>query len=321
MKKMYLVLSLVVLLVGCVSNVPAIQQPEKTPRREYISVNTENKNISDIFVIDANFKKDDLIVSDASKKVATAMFALDLGILETITKDDFNKIISLFFTDLPIENEIKTIVIPRLSQYSIKGDEAKPIEKDAYFFISKEKDNDGKVYYIMETNIPINSYYGKDYDGYSIAINSNYYKNEVPASWVSIMNIAIKEDVIIYQGVAYPNKVSPLYFSGTGIAPDKKLANILNSKKSVSDIMKELESVVNQATEDMPTDDVQKASALFLKKYTAISLSFYAYLDGNIELSKIYYDLNKSIEVRIPEDVRGSQYNRLNALMEYLIKK
>ena len=67
-----------------------------------------------------------------------------------LVKKDINKIAELFFSEMPVENETKIIVIPKLSKYTVKGDETQPVEKDGYFFITQYKTNDGVKKYRIE---------------------------------------------------------------------------------------------------------------------------------------------------------------------------
>ena len=156
-------MALAVLFTSCVSTGKSPQKIEP-PRREYISVNTDGMNFSDMFVVNNDYKKMDLTFSDSSKYLSAVLFASDLGIFNSISKKDINKIAELFFSEMPVENE--------------------------YFFITQYKTNDGVKKYRIESNIPISSYYGKDYDGYNISLESNFYKDKVPARWVAIMSIA-----------------------------------------------------------------------------------------------------------------------------------
>ena len=318
MKKILVLMALAVLFTSCVSTGKSTQKIEP-PRREYISVNTDGMNFSDMFVVNNDYKKMDLTFSDSSKYLSAVLFASDLGIFNSISKKDINKIAELFFSEMPVENETKIIVIPKLSKYTVKGDETQPVEKDGYFFITQYKTNDGVKKYRIESNIPISSYYGKDYDSYNISLESNFYKDKVPARWVAIMSIAFEKDVVIYQGVSYPSKISPLVYSGTGIAPDKWLSKMVTPGLSITTVINELEMTVNKATEKLPDDEIQRASVLFLKKYTNVSLSLYSIICGEKEKAMKYFKDSKNINVDIPENIRGAQFKRLADLVQYLL--
>lgn len=318
MKKILVLMALAVLFTSCVSTGKSTQKIEP-PRREYISVNTDGMNFSDMFVVNNDYKKMDLTFSDSSKYLSAVLFASDLGIFNSISKKDINKIAELFFSEMPVENETKIIVIPKLSKYTVKGDETQPVEKDGYFFITQYKTNDGVKKYRIESNIPISSYYGVDYDGYNISLESNFYKDNVPARWVAIMSIAFEKDVVIYQGVSYPSKISPLVYSGTGIAPDKWLSKMVTPGLSITTVINELEMTVNKATEKLPDDEIQRASVLFLKKYTNVSLSLYSIICGEKEKAMKYFKDSKNINVDIPENIRGAQFKRLADLVQYLL--
>jgi len=318
MKRIAVLMVLVVLFSSCVSTGSSTQKVE-TPRREYMSVNTDGMDYSDMFVINNNYKSTNLIFSDTSKYLSATLFASDLGIFDSVSKEDINKIAELFFSNMPMENETKIIVIPKLSKYTVKGDETQPIEKDGYFFITQYKNNEGIKKFRIESNIPISSYYGKDYDGYNISLNSNFYKDKVPARWVAIMSISFEKEIVIYQGVSYPSKISPLVYSGTGIAPDKWLAKMVTPGLNISTVIDDLETTVNKATETLPSDEVQRSSVLFLKKYTNVSLSLYSLISGEKEKAKTYFKESMSIDVDIPEDIRGAQFKRLTELVQYLL--
>ncbi len=318
MKKTSILLVLITLLTSCVSMGPSTPKA-KPPRREYVSVNTNEMTMTDMFVVDNSYKSSDLVVSEPSKLLSATLLALDLGILDSVTKDELEKLSTLFFSNMPQENETKTVVIPALSKYLVKGDETKPIEKDGYFFITQYKTNEGIIKFSVESNIPISSFYGQYYDGYNISIDSNFYKDEIPAGWVAIMNIAFEKDIVVYQGVSYPSKIGPLFFSGTGIAPDKWLARMVTPGLSIETVMNELETTVNNATETLPDDEVQRASALFLKKYTAASLCLYSIISGDKQKAVEYFNDSENIKVDIPDDIRGAQFKRLKDLVDYLL--
>jgi hypothetical protein len=319
MKKLAVLMVLIALLSSCFSTGSSTQKVE-SPRREYISVNTDGMDFNDMFVIENNYKSANLEFNDSSKYFSATLLAYDLGIIDSVSKKNINKIAELFFSNMPRENETKIIVIPKLSKYNVKGDETQPIEKDGYFFISQYVNNEGITKYRIESNIPISSYYGKDYNGYNISLNSNFYKDNVPARWVAIMSISFEKDIVIYQGVSYPSKISPLVYSGTGIAPDKWLAKMVTPGLSISTVINELETTVDKATEELPSDEVQMSSVLFLKKYTNVSLSLYSIIAGNKEKAVEYFKNSTSIDVVIPEDIRGAQFKRLNSLVNYLIE-
>ena len=91
MKRIAVLMVLVVLFSSCVSTGSSTQKVE-TPRREYMSVNTDGMDYSDMFVINNNYKSTNLIFSDTSKYLSATLFASDLGIFDSVSKEDINKI-------------------------------------------------------------------------------------------------------------------------------------------------------------------------------------------------------------------------------------
>lgn len=294
------------------------EKKEETPRRTFESVDTTGLKLSDMFISDNGFIGDGKNYSKQTVNLSTALFVYDLGIANDISKDDFSKIGELFFNNMPLEDEVKMIVIPNLSKKT-ENDSAEA-EKDGYFFITQSKNKLGETCYKIESNIPINSIWAKTYDGYEIAINSNFFKNKVPARWVAIMNIAVKNDTIVYNGVAYPVKAAPLQFTGTGIGPDRNLSNLTKEGVTITSVKTSLEETVIKGTQNEPENEAQKNSMDCLKKYSNYSLALYSYLEGDNTSTKTYFENGKSIVVELPENSIGGQCKRLSSLVEFLLK-
>jgi hypothetical protein len=293
------------------------EEPE-TPRRVFTSESTAGLGFSDMFIVNPNYQKASLQASENSKALSALLLATDLGIKEKVSPQDLKKISELFFSHLPAEGEVKEIVIPGLSRYKVTGSEKETPELDGYFFIAQRKTNGSQIIYTVETNIPMGSLYAKDYDGYVMEPNQSFFKEVVPASWVSVMNIIHNDQVIVYQGVAYPDRLAPLYFSGSGIAPDTGLKKLVEPGLSITALMGELESTVHEATREEPLDEAERNSLRLLKKYADLSLALYAYVSGDEAQSRAYLRRAQGIDVNLPENARGSQCGRLQELMEYL---
>jgi hypothetical protein len=207
------------------------------------------------------------------------------------------------------------VIIPNLSKST--KDEG---EKNAYLFITKHENNDGFEYYSVESNIPISSFYGKTYDGYTMSLDLDFYKNQIPSSWTSIMSILVNNDIVLYRGIAYPSKSAPLIRTKTGIGPDSRMNEILLDKSSLVEIKNKLKEAVEEVLKNYKTDNQRQTdSTIFLEKDMNISLSAYSYLGSQFEDAKKYFDVAEGIIVDVPDDLMGSNYKELKRIMDYLI--
>jgi hypothetical protein len=303
----------VILLNGCLSTASTSKRDEP-PRREFQTVETVGLSKNDIFIAN-EYISDSKIFRQSSVYFSTALFLADIGILENTTKEQFEKFVGLLFTEFPAEGQAKEIIIPDLSL-----SEELEHEKDAYLFITKNKNNDGKDYYLVESNVPIASIYAKTYDGYIISLDAGFYKEKIPARWTSIMNVMVNNDILLYRGIAYPSKSAPLIFTGTGIGSDVRMNSIISGQSTLTEIKNQLKKTVEQALETTkPENQRQIDSMKFLEKSTDISLSAYSYIESNIEDAKQYYLLSQGIDVDIPDDTMGSRYKELEKIMNYLL--
>lgn len=328
MKKYLTLFSITLILItftNCLSLPSASKKTTNTaresqpPRREFESVNTTGLSFSNMFVVDNGFVGNGKKYDKAAVKLSAGMLAFELGIQNEITAADLKKIGDLFFNNLPAENEVKEIVIPQLCK---KEDVTAENELDGYFFIYPSTNKNGKLNYTIETNLPIASIWGRTYDGYIVTLKSSFYKNQVPASWNAIMSIEVLDDTIVYNGVAYPNKASPLQFTGTGIGSDTRLTNLTKGEKTLEKIMTELDSVVKEGLEKTPTDtDQAKQSINLLSKYKDASMSMYSYLAGNSEKAKEYLAASDALEMELPENVMGGRCKKISEFMNWILKK
>lgn len=316
-KLLSLIVLIVLLFSSCLTTTRTNNTP-KPPRREFISVETTDLTIEDTFVVSDSCGDYGLEPSVNSRVFATAMFLKDLGILNEISSSEFEVISKAVFTNYPASGEVKEIVIPSLSKYQKKGDEETVIEKDAYLFVTHFTTDTGQEKFRIETNIPISSIYDKYYDGYFINTNSSFHKDIIPASWIAVMSIAFEDDVIVYKGVQFPPMASLLNYSGTGIGVDNWMNNPISPDSEIKDVMVELESVVEKATAELSDVPEQKESQLFLRKYSALTLSAYAYLNGDSELSRTYLEQAGTIEVTIPDNSMGKKYEGLEEVVSYI---
>jgi hypothetical protein len=312
MKRVSGILVLAVLFNGCFTTNSS--KREEAPRREFQTVEINDGATNDPFIAN-EFISDNNSFKNGSVYFSTALFLSDMGILETITKEQFRKYAEILFSNFPIEGRFKEVIIPNVSLSQEDGD-----EKNAYLFITKSKDNDGKYYYLIESNIPIASIYAKTYDGYVMRLNTGFYQNKIPARWTSIMRINTNNDILLYGGIAYPSKSAPLIFTGTGIGSDVRMNSIISGQSTITDVKNTLKETVEKALQTTQAENQQQIDSMkFLEKGTYISLSAYSYIDSDIDEAKKYYVLSEQINVNIPEDTMGSRISELRKIINYLI--
>jgi hypothetical protein len=304
----------VILTSGCFSS-PKASTPPPPPRRVFESVEI-NEDQTEAFIV-GDYLCDGLRYRREAILYSTALFLSDAGKLENTSKEQFEHYAKILFEDFPAEGETKQVVIPGFS--GIDDPEEK---KNAYIFISKVKNREGNDYYRMETNIPIASITDlmqKKYNGYVMSLERGLIRNKVPGSWVSVMGVAINDDSLIYQGVAYPAKAAPLIFTGRGIGPDTYMSEILKGKDAISNVKTKLEDSFDvMIKQTKPENNAQEVSMKFLEKYTYLSLAAYLFLEAQTEKAKIYYAMSQDIKIEIPDDRAGSSFLELDKIMNYL---
>lgn len=308
------------LLSGCYS-VPSSNSTSKTnktvpPRRTYKSAENIDASAKEPFNVQ-EFVSDGISYNRGSIRFSTALFLSDLGILEGITKKQFDNYASVFFSKLPKQDQINEIIIPNLSK-----SEKEDAEKNAYFFITKQEDKDNKEYYLIESNIPINSKYTKIYDGYEIRLESAFYKDIIPGNWTSIMFLRTSNNNLYYRGMAYPVKSPPIVFSERedGIVPDLRMDELISGRSTVSQAKNRLKEEFDKILEKADPNNAEQTRVLsFMKKYVYLSLSVYSYIDGSFKEAKDNFLAAEKITADIPQEKIISQYNELKKIMNYLI--
>jgi hypothetical protein len=302
---------------GCLGD-PSSKSSNKPipPRRTFESVEDIDASSKEPFIVN-KFIQDDISYSRGSTRFSTALFLSDLGIMEGITKKQFDDYMSLFFSKVPKQDQINEIVIPNLL-----NSEKEDVEKNAYFFITKQKNQEGKDYYLVESNIPIASINSKTYDGYVINLADFLYKEKIPGSWTSIMFLYITNNNLFYRGMAYPDKSAPLIVSDTmgKIVASRRMDEIVSGKSTIAQVKnrlnEEAELILKNAD---PGNEEQTRSLTFLKKHTYLSLSAYSYIDNTFKEAREHYLASEKIIIDIPNDSMGSRYNELRKIMNYLI--
>jgi hypothetical protein len=308
-----LVVIIVSFLGGCAST--SKSKTPTSPRRVFESVEIKD-NISNTPFVVHDFIKDSNSFRKESIYFLTALFFSDLGILDKITKEQFLNYVSVIFSEFPQEGQVKEIIIPNLSQSS--KDDA---EKNAYLFITKQKDDKGRYYYLLESNIPIASIYNRPYyDGYVVQLDGSFYKNKIPASWTSIMYLYLVDNNLFYRGIAYPSKSALLINTEKGIGSDARMDAIISGQSTVAEIKNKLKETVETAVKNTePENQSHIDSIKFLEKSSNLSLSAYSYIDGNFNDAKNYCVLSERIKVDLPDNVMGRRYNELKNIMDYLL--
>lgn len=309
---------LLIILTSCTgSPSPAGTREPEIPRREFQSIETGTYPVNEPSIV-GNFIAADVSFSAGSINFSTALFLSDIGILPQVSKDLFEKYATALFSQFPDTGEVKQIITPGLSSIQEEGQ-----ERDAYFFITKNTNDEGHGYYSIESNIPTASIYAKTYDGYVMNRNRGFYRNKVPARWTSIMRIMTNSNILLYRGVAYPSKSAPLIFTGTGIGSDVRMNAILSDQIPLSDTAASLKSTVEKSLQKtaLSSNQQQAESMRFLEKSTYLSMAAYSYIDSNTEESRRYFLLSKQTEALIPNDTMGSRHNELEVIMDYLLNQ
>jgi len=319
MKKEWVVFISLFLFIfgGCYSG-PSSKSTNKSipPRRTFKSVENIDVSAKEPFNVQ-EFVNDGISYSKGSIRYSTALFLSDLGILEEMTKKQFDNYVSVFFSKLPKQDQINEIIIPNLSK-----SEKENTEKNAYFFITKQKDKDNKDYYLIESNIPIKSKYTKIYDGYEIRLETEFYKDIIPGSWTSIMFLRTSNNNLFYRGMAYPSKSPPLIVSDTigRVVSDSRMDEIISGKSTITQAKNRLKEEVDKILGNADPNNVEQTRSLtFLKKYTYLSISAYSYIDSSFKEAKENFLASEKITIDIPNDKMGSQFNELMKVMNYLI--
>jgi hypothetical protein len=303
-----------VLLIGCIGFPSSGSRGTEPPRREFQSIESGTFPSNEPSIV-GDFLAEDTSFTANSVNFSTALFLADVGILTDVPKEVFEKYAAVVFSGFPLEGDVKEIVIPSLS-LSQEDDR----EKDAYLFITKNKTNEGKDSYLIESNIPVGSIFSSTYDGYVMMLKEGFHKNQVPARWTSVMNILTNGNTLLYRGIAYPSKSAPLIFTGTGIGSDVRMNAIVSDQTTISETADRLKTAVEQALQNTEADNQQQAaSTKFLEKGTCLSLSAYSYIDSDVEKAKEYFLLAQGTESDIPGNIMGSRYKELEMIMDYLL--
>jgi hypothetical protein len=300
--------------IGCAGMLSSRQRKDDTPRRTFTALDNIDSSTKEPFIRN-EFVSDNISFSKESIYFATALFLTDVGIINEMPKDLFEKYSSIIFSGFPDFGQLKEIVIPNLSR-----SEHTDVEKNAYLFITKQKNDEGRDFYLLETNIPIKSHYSRLYDGYVVNISQGFHKNTVPLQWTSVMFIYSNNDILLYRGLAYPEKSSPLVFTGTGIGNDSRMREIYSGKSSVLEVKNRLQEATESGIKNTVPENPQQAESIkFLEKHANLSYSSYSYLCSNINDAIGYYNISQKINTDIPDDKAGSIYNELNKIMDYLL--
>ena len=313
MKNVFIFL-IFVFLIGC-SNTSKIRR-EEPPRREFTSVENIDVSSTEPFIVN-EFISDGTLYQMGSIYFSTALLLSEIGILETIGNEVFKIYSTVFFSELPTDEHFKQIVIPNLSKSSEID-----IEKNAYFFITKQKTQEGNDCYLIESNIPIASISGGRgrYNGYEMRLNKGFYKDRIPARWTSIMFLYINGNNLLYSGMAYPAKSDIFAVRGsTGNIGTERMATLFSGRSSVSEMKNNLEIEFEITLAYVRENNFLINEIEFFEKYTYLSLSAYSFIDNNFEDAVEYYISSNEINVIIPDDAMGRSFSGLKVIMDYLI--
>nr|AGS53640.1 hypothetical protein [uncultured bacterium contig00086] len=316
-KSIFLAGQLAVLAIaatGCFSSPEPIGRVPPPPRRLFESVDINGRQ--EPFIID-EYVSDGRQYRREAVFYSTALFLADAGKLENTSREQFEYYAEILFTDFPDYEQTKTIVIPDFADIDDSDS-----EKNAYVFITKMTNTGGAECYSMETNIPIASItnFRGGYNGYVMEIKSGFIPNKVPGSWVAVMSIDLRDDFLLYKGVAYPAKASPLYATETGIGQNTRMKDILEGADTIDTVKSKLidmEDAIQMAMKSGNADEAEEAK--FLDKFTNLSLAAYSYLETDRDEAIRYFNLSRNIDVQIPNRQAGAVFMELDKILYYLL--
>ena len=316
-KQVYLFVFLVIIFLnGCVGTSHSRTSAPVQPRRVFETVEISNRSSTAPFIV-REYTHDGSSYRKGSVYFSTALFLSDLGILGKITKEQFKEYASIIFTEFPREGQVKEIIIPNLSQ-STDAD----AEKNAYLFLTRQKNSEGREYFLIESNIPIASINNRPYyDGYIMLIDGSFWKNQIPGSWTSIMFLHFVNNNLFYRGMAYPSKAAPLVITERGdVVLDLNMTTVISGKTTVLEIKNKLKETVEASVKNATPENQQQIDSIKrLEQYTNLSLSAYSYIDGNFNDAKNYFSLSERIIVDASDGAWGRRQNELRNIMNYLL--
>jgi len=310
------VLLVIIFLSGCVSTAPSKTIAQVQPRRVFETVEISDRSSTAPFIV-REYLKDSSSYGKRSVYFSTALFLADLGILGKITKKQFEEYVSVVFTGFPREGQVKEIIIPNLSQ-STDAD----AEKNAYLFLTRQKNSEGKEYFLIESNISIAGINDRPYyDGYVMLIDRGFWKNQIPGSWTSIMFLNFVNNNLFYRGIAYPSKAAPLVITERGEAvSDIRMNAVITGQSTLLEIKNKLKETIEASVRNITPENQQQIDSIKrLEQYTNLSLSVYSYIDGNFNDAKTYFSLSERIIVNVSDNAWGRRQNELRNIMNYLI--
>jgi len=316
-KQIYAFIFLVIIfLSSCVGTSPSRTRVQVQPRRVFETVEISDRSSTAPFIVREYFK-DSSSYGKRSVYFSTALFLADLGILGKTTNEQFKEYASIIFFEFPREGQLKEIIIPNLSQ-STDAD----AEKNAYLFLTRQKNSEGREYFLIESNIPIAGINDRPYyDGYVMSIDRGFWKNQIPGSWTSIMFLYFVNNNLFYRGMAYPSKAAPLVITERGdAASDIRMNAVLSGQSTLFEIKNKLKETVEASVKNATPENQQQIDSIKrLEQYTNLSLSAYSYIDGNFNDAKTYFSLSERIIVDVSDSVWGRRQNELRNIMNYLI--
>jgi len=318
MKRIFFVVFIlgIIFLGGCAGTSSKKEIVPLPPRRVFESIEIVD-NVSTTPFIVRDFIRGNNTFQQGSVNFATALFLADLGILAEITKEQFEIFSSVIFSEFPQKGQVKEIVIPNLSRSSDSD-----AERNAYLFVTRQQNSEGRYFYLLETNIPISGIYDRPYyDGYVMNLNRGFLKNEIPGSWTAIMFLHYVDNNLFYRGIAYPSKSAPLIITERGeLGLDVSMNAVISGLSTVTEVRNKLRETVAEAVRVAEPENQQEFDSIRrLEQFTYLSLSAYSYIDGIFYEAKNYFLRSEEITVEISTSPWGRRQQELRNIMNFLL--
>jgi len=313
MKRFLVLIPVVIALVIIECSTTPLEEGTEQ-RLSFQPVNTAGLTVKDSFIV-GEFTSDGAEFSKASRYYSTANFLADLDILDDVDFDAFDSLSTVLFADLPAEGQTKEVVIPNAAP-EVKGNDS---IRDAYLFITKTTGGDRCGCYLIETNIPVGAMRNKNDTIFFLNNKTGFFKGEIPGNYANgVLSLTCDGDLLVYQGLVYPNLTPPLGFSAKGLKPDSQLNCLLSGDMSLDQIKAKLGGQAKM----LENHTAKPGGAFkFLEKFVNMSLCAYSFLESDFDAASRYYDKAACINCPAPEDSDYDlNYKGLEKVMKYVIR-
>jgi hypothetical protein len=316
MKRILFCLLAAFVLMGCemfksTTTKSAASNPSE-PLWRFESVDTAGLTLKDSFVMN-DFVSDGVVFSKASREYSMANFLAEMNILQELDYETFYYLSDLLFTNLPIEGQVKQVVLPNITKQALS-----PIFiKDVYLFITKTKDNENHAIYRIDSNIPLGAARNNIKLRY-FDMRQGCYNGFIPGNDLTgTVYLSFNKDLLVFQGYFYPTFIAPLWKTEKGLMPDSNFKHLLSGEHTLAQTKVKLEWDASVAIRDM---NGKNESPEFMTKFTLISLAAYSFLDDDCEEAVRCFE--SAINTECPpqqESLTFFAYNNLEVIMHYVL--